>query len=292
MAEEEITGENPNQNTYIVDAESPTEMARLINLDRILTQSMGGPLVGVSMPIKLRNIVDLGCGPGGWVLDVAFDLPGAEIEGVDISRIMVDYANARARTQQLSNASFGVMNIAEPLDFPDSSFDLVNARFLTGVLPRANWPGFIAECTRILRPGGSIRLTELIDSGVSTSPAFEKLQSLIYQALWQTGYGFSIDGRTLGMTHAIPRLLRAAGYQELRHLGFGLEFSVNTAGWMDFYRNAEIGYRLGKPFYLKTGVITDEEFEQLYQQMLIEMHSDNFYGMWHYMTFLATKAEK
>ncbi len=61
--------------------------------------------------------------------------------------------------------------------------------------------------------------------------------------------------------------------------------------WRDFYRNAEIGYRLGKPFYLKTGIITDEEFEQLYQQMLIEMHSNDFYGMWHYMTFLATKSE-
>jgi len=286
---DDISGENTNQNTYIVDAESPTEMARLINLDRVLTQSMGGPLVGVPDLSRLRNILDLGCGPGGWVLDVAFELPDADIEGVDISRIMVDYANARARTQQLPNASFGVMDITLPLDFPDSAFDLVNARFLTGVLPRVHWPGFIAECTRVLRPGGIIRLTELIDSGVSTSPAFEQLQSLIYQALWRTGYGFSVDGRTLGMTHAIPRLLRAAGYQDLHHQGHALEFSVNTAGWMDFYRNAEIGYRLGKPFYLKTGVTTDEEFEQLYQQMLIEMLSDEFFGMWHYMTFFATK---
>ncbi len=241
---DDISGENTNQNTYIVDAESPTEMARLINLDRVLTQSMGGPLVGVPDLSRLRNILDLGCGPGGWVLDVAFELPDADIEGVDISRIMVDYANARARTQQLPNASFGVMDITLPLDFPD---------------------------------------------GVSTSPAFEQLQSLIYQALWRTGYGFSVDGRTLGMTHAIPRLLRAAGYQDLHHQGHALEFSVNTAGWMDFYRNAEIGYRLGKPFYLKTGVTTDEEFEQLYQQMLIEMLSDEFFGMWHYMTFFATK---
>jgi ubiquinone/menaquinone biosynthesis C-methylase UbiE len=284
-----MTDETAGENTYIVDAESPAETARLINLDRIITQTMGGPLVGIDAPDGLRNILDLGCGPGGWVLDVAFALPDAEVEGVDISRVMVDYANARALTQSLPNASFGVMNITQPLDFPDASFDLVNARFLTGVLRRDRWPGFMAECTRLLRPGGTIRLTELIDSGISTSPAFERLQHLIYQALWQNGYGFSIDGRTLGMTHALPRMLRAAGYQQLRHMGFGLEFSVNTPGWIDFYRNAEIGYRLGQAFYINAGVTTQEEFEQLYQQMLIEMHSDDFFGMWHYMTFIGTR---
>jgi ubiquinone/menaquinone biosynthesis C-methylase UbiE len=284
-----MTDETAGENTYIVDSESPAETARLINLDRIITQTMGGPLVGIDAPNKLHNIVDLGCGPGGWVLDVAFALPNAEVEGVDISRVMVDYANARALTQNLPNASFGVMNIAQPLDFPDASFDLVNARFLTGVLLRDRWPDFIAECTRLLRPGGIIRLTELIDSGISTSPAFERLQNLIYQAIWQNGYGFSIDGRTLGMTHALPRMLRAAGYQHLRHMGFGLEFSVNTPGWIDFYRNAEIGYKLGQAFYLNAGVTTSEEFEQLYQQMLIEMHSDDFFGMWHYMTFIGTR---
>src|SRR5579884_1396413 len=279
MTEEETNGDN----TYFLDAESPVEMARLTHLDRITTLAMGGPLVGVVEPIKLRNIVDLGCGPGSWVLDVAFDLPAAEIEGVDISRTMVDYANARARTQQLPNASFGVMDITRPLDFPDSAFDLVNARFLVGVLPRVNWPGFIAECTRILRPGGTIRLTEMVDAGVSTSPAFERLQSLLYQAFWRGGYSFSVDGTTLGITHTLSPLLRAAGYQDVRRLAHTMEFSVNTDGWMDFYRNAEIGYKLVQPFYVKTGVATQEELDQLYQQMLIEMHASNFYGLWHHV---------
>src|SRR5689334_25322739 len=104
-------------NTYIFDSESPTEMARLITQDRAVTQAMGGSLSGIADPFALHNILDLGCGPGGWVLDMAFELPDAEVEGVDISRGMVNYANARARTQQLSNASFGVMDITKPLKF-------------------------------------------------------------------------------------------------------------------------------------------------------------------------------
>jgi hypothetical protein len=64
---------------------------------------------------------------------------------------------------------------------------------------------------------------------------------------------------------------------------------MHTDGWIDFYRNAEMGYKLSQAFFAKAGVATQEEAEKLYQQMLIEMHSDDFCGMWHYVTFLGTK---
>src|SRR5207249_3256567 len=98
-----------------------TEMARLINQDRATTQVMGGPLSGIDDPFSLRNILDLGCGPGGWTLDAAFELPDAEVEGIDISHRMVDYAKARAKTQRLHNASFGIMDITQPLEYFDDS---------------------------------------------------------------------------------------------------------------------------------------------------------------------------
>src|SRR5207248_7505587 len=99
---------------------------------------------GLPKTTQLRQILDVGCGPGGWVLDVAFALPDAEVAGVDISRPMIDYAHARAMTQCLPNASFEVMDMTQPLDFPDGAFDLVNARSLCGVLRRDAWPAFMA----------------------------------------------------------------------------------------------------------------------------------------------------
>lgn len=44
------------------------------------------------------------------------------------------------------------MDIRKPFDFDDDSFDFVNARFLVGVFSPGDWPGFLAECKRILRP--------------------------------------------------------------------------------------------------------------------------------------------
>src|SRR5579875_70190 len=139
------------EHSYIFDPESPEELARLVNFGRATTQAMGGVLAEQSQETidGLRNVIDLACGPGDWVLDLAFAHPHIEVAGGDISRIMVDYANARARSQGLTNASFGIMDITRPLDFPNNAFDLVNARSLFGVLSRENWPAFIAECTRI-----------------------------------------------------------------------------------------------------------------------------------------------
>jgi len=59
----------------------------------------------------------------------------------------------------LNNASFLVMNLLKPLDFPDSSFDLVNARFIN-FLPAGAWSRLLQEFRRIARPDGIIRLTE------------------------------------------------------------------------------------------------------------------------------------
>lgn len=281
--------DKPERGGYVLDPESPAEMARLIQLDRFMTKGMGGPLAGVNDFSSIHNVLDMACGPGGWVLDVAFEHPEIEVAGVDISKIMIDYANARARSQNLTNASFGIMDVTKPLDFPDGSFDLVNARFLFSTLSQEQWPPFIAECTRLLRPGGTLRLTELIDGGATNSPAKEDLHALFCEALWRTGYGYSVNGRSIGVTIMLPRLLRIAGYQNIRHLMHALEVSTGTEAYSDFYRNSEIIYLLAKPYFLGTGVTTEGEFTRLYEQMLIELLSDDFCGMWHYVTALGTR---
>lgn len=288
-----MTEEHGAQNSYLLDTEEPAEMARLINLDQLTTRAMGGPLAEQSLESRaqLRSLLDLGCGPGGWVLDVAFSLPDAEVAGVDISNTMIAYANARARSQEVKNASFEVMDITKPLDFADASFDLVNARFLMAALPAALWPSFLAECTRLVRPGGIIRFTEMVDPGVTTSPAFERMQQLLFQIMHQRGYGFAPLGNGFAMTTVLPRLLRQAGYPEIYHAAHALEFSSGAPGWGAFYDNTKVAYRLALPLYVQPGLLTEEEAEALYNQMLIEMQAEDFAGMWHFVTFWARKAE-
>ncbi len=276
-------------NTYIFDSESPTELVRLINQDHTMTGVMGGPLSGIADHASLSHLLDLGCGPGGWVLDTAFALPEAEVEGVDISRSMVDYANARAHSQQLLNASFGVMDLTKPLEFPDASIDVVNGRFLVGVLKRDTWPPFLHECTRILRPGGILRLTEAVDGGITSSTAVNHLMALFTRSLWQAGYGFSPDGNSIGMMHVFPHFLRKQGYHHVRLQPHALEYSAHMDAWADQYHNIEItGYQM-KSVLTKLGLITSEAFEKTLWQALIDMKSETFCGVLHFTTVLGIK---
>jgi ubiquinone/menaquinone biosynthesis C-methylase UbiE len=281
--------ESSSDNTYVFDSESSLEIARLINQDRMMTQAMDGPLSGIADPTSLQNILDLGCGPGGWVLDVAFACPDANVEGVDISRLMIDYANARARTQQLPNASFGVMDITNPLEFPDTAFDVVNARFLTVVLKREAWPLFLKECTRVLRPGGLLRLTEVVDAGVTNSTAVNQLMALFTQTLWQAGYAFSPDGHSVGMIHMLPSFLRELEYQQVRLLPHALEYSADMEAWADQFHNIEVAGFQMKYLLVKEGLITAKAFDQLYSQALIDMQQNTFRAVQHLTTVLGKK---
>jgi ubiquinone/menaquinone biosynthesis C-methylase UbiE len=277
-----------SMNTYIFDPESATELARLINQDRVVTEAMGEALSSVPDAASLHNILDLGCGPGGWGLDAAFVLPLSEVEGVDVSRKMVDYANARARTQQLSNVSFGVMDITQPLDFPNASFDLVNARFLTAVLKREVWPGFLAECTRVLRPGGYLRLTEAADFGMTTSEAVNHLMDLTHQALYQLGYG-ATRGSGLGLLPMLLSFFKQLGYQEIQVLAHALDYSAKTEAWADTYHNIDIiSYQI-RPMLLKLGFMSEKTGDLLHHQALIEMQQNGFSGIGHVTTVIGQK---
>lgn len=277
------------KNRYVVNAEDPAEITRLINLDREITKAMGGPLAGIGNPAAIQNVIDLGCGPGSWVLDVAFTSPTIDVAGVDISPILTNYARARATSQGLYNASFGIMDITQPLDLPTSSFDLVNARFLLAVLQRTQWPAFLAETLRILRPGGILQLTEGIDTYSTNSPAYERFAAWLYLALYRTGYGFSPDGRTIDITPMFPPLLRAAGYQNIQRFSYTIEISAGTDSWTHAYYNILQLTAGTRAFLIHAGVASADEIEANQHQLLIELNQDSFAGMLHYMSFVARK---
>jgi SAM-dependent methyltransferase len=287
-----MANDSSDKNTYALDPESPEEMARLIELDRVSTRSMGGVFSGLAETdiAGLHSVLDLACGPGGWVLDVAFEHPRLAVTGVDVSQLMMDYARARARTKMLTNAHFRVMNINDPLEFDDASFDLINARSLASAIPGKRWEPLIVEGARLLRPGGILRLTEPVDMGITNSPAFERISTLMLQACQRAGYGFSLDGRSFGLTHILPGLLRKAGFQNIQHKAHAVEFSAKTMAWLDFYRNYEIGFFSGRAFLVRMGLTTQEEIDDLYQRVLIEMQRDDFRAMIHSVTSWGYKA--
>ena len=273
-----------DENTYILDSESAIEMTRLIGQDRLITQGMGGLFTEQTDTSNFHTILDIACGPGAWVCDVAFANPDTEVTGIDISNKMIEYARSMAWSQRLENTNFQVMDVLKPLDFPDNSFDLVNARFLVAFLPRAAWPKFLEECVRITRPGGIIRLTEFDEPGTTNSAAFAHWMALTFRAIQLAGLCMSPDGHNFGVTPLLRRFLLDAGCQDIGQKSHFIDFSISTPAYSSMYSNCEVAFRQVQPFMVKMNVAMPEEIEQSYQQLLLEMRSDNFYALWYYLT--------
>ncbi len=206
------------ENRYFNDPESGAEMARLIDQDRLITRGMGGLLPERDGKLAgIRRILDIGCGPGGWALEIAFASPDIEVVGFDISRTMIDYASALARVRKIKNVSFHVMDAQQPLNFPDDAFDLVNARFLAFLGPSV-WPKLMQECKRITKAGGTIRLTES-EWAMTNSSSHEQVYGMFYRAMKQVGQSYSPDGRIYDITPMLGGFLRGIGCRALGHKG-------------------------------------------------------------------------
>src|SRR5579859_6206340 len=127
------------ENTYQLDPEHVSELTRLIRQSRFMTHAQGG-LFSDHPVLPASRVIDLACGPGDWALDLAraYKDDGIEVVGIDISNLMVGYAQAQAKASRIDNAAFFVGNVMKPLLFPNHHFDIVNARFLT-FMPASAW---------------------------------------------------------------------------------------------------------------------------------------------------------
>lgn len=104
-----------------------------------------------------RRVLDVGCGPGDDVREIAAHLtPGGVAVGLDRSDVMLDVARRRSTGSPLP-VDFRSGD-ACALPFPDGGFDAVRAE---RTLVHVDDPALaVAEMARVLRPGGRVVLFE------------------------------------------------------------------------------------------------------------------------------------
>jgi ubiquinone/menaquinone biosynthesis C-methylase UbiE len=274
-----VRGSLPGQTTSLADVKNQDESIQLLDHDVRITEAMGGPLAeqdecNLEM---IYDVLDLACGFGGWSLQVASAFPEMEVTGIDISPSTIRSANTFAKIQRLSNARFLCRDITQPLPFPDSSFDLVNVRFVSEILLQHDWPQLLNECFRLLRSGGIIRLTEG-EWGIVTSsvPAITRLFSFGLNARDKAGRSFSPDRRYQSIAPLLLQFVRAAGFQEAECKAYALDHSYGSTLYPSFIEDYVKWFQIDQSFILKQQVATGDELEDLYKQALLEIRSEHF----------------
>lgn len=260
-------------------------MVHLIEQDRNFNTSMGGllPEQPEQSLSHIHHVLDVACGPGGWALELAQAYPHMQVTGIDISSGMIDYANAQAHASGLHNVSFRLGDITEPLDFPDYSFDLVNARHIEEVILVTAFPSLFKEMFRVTRRGGTIRITGS-EWGVTNSFAYETLMRRLLRASRIAGLDFSADGRNIGIAPWLSRFLRDAGCVNIQERPSFLDCSAGAELHDSGYRDLTLAFELMRPFLVGVGVMAPQEFEQLRQQLALEMLEDSFRGIIYTLT--------
>ncbi|MFK7958299.1 MAG: class I SAM-dependent methyltransferase [Lysobacterales bacterium] len=104
--------------------------------------------------LQPASILEMGCTVGHSAVAVASYFPEAQMHGVDVGLPVLRYARARA-------ASLGVdihlaQQNAEQLNYPDASFDVVYSSVMLHETSSKALPRIMAECYRVLRPGGVV----------------------------------------------------------------------------------------------------------------------------------------
>jgi SAM-dependent methyltransferase len=264
-----------SKTSYVIDSEQPAETARIIEQSKLFTQAMGGLIPDELDVSSVRRVLDLGCGPGQWANDVAFEYPEWQVVGVDINATMIAYAHAVARSQGRPNISFESMDLTHPLAFADASFELINARFIVGFQDTTSWPVLLAECRRVLAPGGILLLSEG-ERGISSSPALQRLEGWLTRALSEQGRTFSVDGQTIGIVHMQGKLLEQAGFVGIEQRPFLLNASAGSPLYASSVREFEVTYALLQPYLVGSGVADAITYDTTYHQMLAETRHNDF----------------
>ncbi len=143
---------NEEQIEYWNDKAGPEWVAEQARLDQ--TVAVHGELVLERAGIEAgQAVLDVGCGTGQTTVAAALQAaPGGTVQGVDISRVMLEAARERAR-EAGAEATFSEGD-AQTYSFADATYDHVISRF--GVMFFDEPSVAFANLRRATRPGGHL----------------------------------------------------------------------------------------------------------------------------------------
>jgi ubiquinone/menaquinone biosynthesis C-methylase UbiE len=119
---------------------------------------------GHGAPERVK-LVDIGCGTGRTLHQIARAHPGLRLHGVDLSPAYIRLA--RKRLEHVGELTLAVDN-AEALPWADATFDIATSVYMFHELPRNARRNVVREMFRVVRPGGIVVLED--SAQLSESP--------------------------------------------------------------------------------------------------------------------------
>ncbi|KAI9313900.1 S-adenosyl-L-methionine-dependent methyltransferase [Dichotomocladium elegans] len=168
---------SPRSTTYLLPCDED-EVCRLHLLHFMVRFAIqGNYLAPVSDVLrKGGKVLDVGCGPGAWSMEIAGEYPKSQIIGVDLCAM---YPTDIKPT----NCTFHQRDVLDGLPFEDESFDYVFMRFIGLGIQREQWTGVLRDLVRVLKPGGWIELAETDAELYRAGPRTREMNQEVIQVM-------------------------------------------------------------------------------------------------------------
>ncbi|RUS12979.1 S-adenosyl-L-methionine-dependent methyltransferase [Endogone sp. FLAS-F59071] len=214
------------------------------------------------------RVLDVGCGPGYWALEVAHDFPMTDVYGIDL---VATYPAAI----RPANTHFYIGNIVEGLAFPDNFFDFIQMRTFIAALRMHEWPLAIKEIMRLLKPGGWVQLVE----------PDEKLwrlnaeSNVFYNSLLAIASNAGLD---LSVAKRIPGMMRSQGFERVDNP----RTSIPIGPWRGqlgqmMADDLTEGFIGATQLFAPALELTTDEYERLVRKMVDDCNQCTSYHNWY-----------
>ncbi|KAG9287042.1 hypothetical protein G9A89_023006 [Geosiphon pyriformis] len=134
---------------------------------------------------KLRNgemkVLDIGCGPGPWALEMASTYPNSHFTGIDIAPDCPNEIKPK-------NTKFSQINILEGLPYVNNHFDYVHQRMMSTSFTSKQYDEIVLpELIRVTKSGGVIELMEFDQTCIKIGPIFAQMDEFYKDFLKKVG---------------------------------------------------------------------------------------------------------
>ncbi|RUS30861.1 S-adenosyl-L-methionine-dependent methyltransferase, partial [Jimgerdemannia flammicorona] len=120
------------------------------------------------------RVLEVGCGSGVWILEMAHDYPHSEFIGVDAGEVYP------APCDLPSNVTFLKADAVMGLPFVDGEFDFVYQRCMMSSYTKHDWDVAVKELARVTKVGGSVEMFETELTNIERPPEDTRFWDSLY----------------------------------------------------------------------------------------------------------------
>ncbi len=236
------------------------------------------------VPVEtFETVLDVECGAGSWMFDIARRHRHLTFHGMDRNPALIDHARLMASYRTHDDLFFSVEDIHRiaPLPPDASGFHLVHARFLKERTSWKQWIHLFKTLLSLCKVGGSVMVTEH-NYPTTTSENFNSWFNVLENAIL-------MKGGTQKIPRDLTRLARLCKWGNVRSVVQPIDISFGTEAHEVLALHIEPLFALSEPLLYSRGMKEQQKRNDLMHKLFLDISMPEFQGVWSWTTVVGTR---